>query len=100
MRAVSDAASCPLQWRSFVPQEWADDAPHRQKTGIPREVEHREECRLTLDSIDELAGWNLVPPAVVDNADYGQNADFRDGLQGRGIGYVVAIRSDLTSSPA
>ncbi|MDQ0595709.1 SRSO17 transposase [Streptomyces canus] len=99
VHAVSDAASCPLQWRLFVPQEWADDAPRRHKTGIPPEVGHREKWRLALDIIDELAGWNLVPPVVVADAGYGQNADFRDGLEGRGIGYVVAIRSDVTAHP-
>ncbi|GGW56578.1 hypothetical protein GCM10010503_37200 [Streptomyces lucensis JCM 4490] len=49
-----------------------------------------------MDSIDELAGWVLVPPVLVPDAGYGQNADFRDGLSERGIGYVVAVRSDVT----
>ncbi|MDQ0948609.1 SRSO17 transposase [Streptomyces phaeochromogenes] len=99
VHAVSDTASCPLQWRLFVPQEWADDAPRRQKTGIPREVGHREKWRLALDIFDELARWGMTPPVVVADAGYGQNADFRDGLDGRDIGYVVAIRSDVTIHP-
>jgi SRSO17 transposase len=36
---------------------------------------------------------------VVADADYGQNTDFRDGLTGKGIGYIVAIRSDVTVHP-
>ncbi|AZQ38404.1 hypothetical protein EJ357_37230 [Streptomyces cyaneochromogenes] len=36
---------------------------------------------------------------VVADVGYGQNADFRDGPHGRGIGYVVAIRSDVTVHP-
>jgi SRSO17 transposase len=36
---------------------------------------------------------------VVADAGYGQNADFRDGLDSRGIGYVVAVRSDVTVHP-
>lgn len=99
VHAVSDTASCPLQWRLFVPEEWAGDTPRRHKTGIPPEVGHREKWRLALDTIDELAGWGLTPPAVVADAGYGQNADFRDGLEGRGIGYVMAVRSDLTVHP-
>lgn len=99
VHAVSDAASCPLQWRVFVPEEWAHDAARRQKTGIPEGVGHREKWRLALDVFDELAGWGMIPPAVVADADYGQNADFRDGLTERGIGYVVAIRSDVTVHP-
>jgi SRSO17 transposase len=99
VHAVSDSASCPLQWRLFVPEEWADDSGRRGKTGIPSEVGHREKWRLVLDSIDELAEWGLVPPVLVADAGYGQNADFRDGLEDRGIGYVVAIRSDVTVHP-
>lgn len=99
VHAVTDAASCPLQWRLFVPEEWADDVERRKKTGIPKEVGHREKWRLALDTIDELGGWGLVPPVVVADAGYGQNADFRDGLSRRGIKYVVAIRSDVTVHP-
>jgi SRSO17 transposase len=40
-----------------------------------------------------------VPPVVVADAGYGQNADFRDGLAERGIAYVVAVRSDVTVHP-
>ncbi|WP_326777103.1 IS701 family transposase [Streptomyces sp. NBC_01445] len=98
VHAVSDTASCPLRWRLFVPQEWADDAGRRQRTGIPPEAGHREKWRLALDTFDELAGWGLVPPVVAD-AGYGQNADFRDGLSERGITYVVAVRSDVTVHP-
>ncbi len=59
----------------------------------------REKWRLALDTFDELAGWGLVPPVVVADAGYGQNADFRAGLGERGIGYVVAVRSDVTLHP-
>jgi SRSO17 transposase len=42
----------------------------------------------------------MRPPLVVADAGYGQNADFRAGLTGRGIAYVVAVRSDTTAHPA
>lgn len=99
VHAVSDTASCPLQWRLFVPQEWADDPARRRETGVPEEFGHREKWRLALDVLDEPASWGLVPPVVVADAGYGQNADFRDGLERRSIGYVMAIRSDVTVHP-
>ncbi|WP_405622839.1 IS701 family transposase [Streptomyces sp. NBC_00076] len=99
VHAVSDTASCPLQWRLFVPQEWADDWVRRRKTGVPEEIGHREKWRLALDVLDELAGWGLIPPVVVADAGYGQDAGFRDGLDRRSIGYVAAIRSDVTVHP-
>ncbi|GGZ25339.1 hypothetical protein GCM10010300_81000 [Streptomyces olivaceoviridis] len=58
--------------------------------------ESREKQRLALNVLDELAGWQPVPPVVVADACYGQNADFRAGLTQRGIRYVVGIRGDIT----
>jgi SRSO17 transposase len=40
-----------------------------------------------------------VPPVLAADAGYGQNADFRDGLERRRIGHVVAIRSDVSVHP-
>ncbi|MFD8368433.1 IS701 family transposase [Streptomyces hygroscopicus] len=99
VHAVSDTASCPLNWRLFLPREWADDAVRRRRTGVPRDVGHREKWRLALDALDELAAWRLAPPVVVADAGYGQNADFRAGLAGREIRYVVGIRGDITVQP-
>ncbi|AUA17228.1 Transposase DDE domain protein [Streptomyces malaysiensis subsp. malaysiensis] len=99
VHAVSDTASCPLNWRLFLPREWADDALRRRRTGVPEGVGHREKWRLALDALDELAAWRLVPPVVVADAGYGQNADFRAGLAERGRAYVVGIRGDITVQP-
>ncbi|MDQ1051827.1 SRSO17 transposase [Streptomyces sp. V4I2] len=99
VHAVADAASVPLHWRLFLPQEWADDAERRRRTGVPDEIGHREKWRLALDALDELAGCGLVPPVVVADAGYGQNADFRHALTGRDIPYVVGVRADLSVQP-
>ncbi|MDX3234071.1 IS701 family transposase, partial [Streptomyces sp. ME19-01-6] len=99
VHAVSDTASCPLNWRLFLPQQWADDAVRRRRTGVPEDVGHREKWRLALDALDELAGWGLVPPVVVADAGYGQNADFRAALAERDIAYVAGIRGDITAQP-
>src|SRR5436305_967254 len=80
--AVTDAASCPLNWRLFVPERWDDTlaaAPEaaaairdrRSRAGIPAEERHREKWRLALDMIDERAGWGVTPPAVVADAGCG-----------------------------
>ncbi|MBB4781498.1 SRSO17 transposase [Streptomyces rapamycinicus] len=102
---MSDTVSCPLNWRLFLPREWAEDAVRRRRTGVPEDVGHREKWRLALDALDalealdELAAWRLVPPVVVADAGYGQNADFRTGLAEREIRYVVGIRGDITVQP-
>jgi SRSO17 transposase len=109
--AVTDAASCPLNWRLFLPPGWDDreaatpqDAAairsRRARAAIADEQRHRAKWRLALDMLDELAGWGLAPPVVVADAGYGSNADFRAGIDARGWSYVVAVNGDLTAFPA
>jgi SRSO17 transposase len=106
--AVTDAASCPLSWRLFLPARW-DDAEattpeaaaairaRRARAGVPDDARHREKWRLAVDLLDELAGWQLAPPVVVSDAGYGDNAEFRDGLTARGWAYVAQVSGDLTA---
>jgi SRSO17 transposase len=89
--AVTDTASCPLNWRLFLPAGW-DDAEaadeeagtairaRRGRAGIPDAERHRPKWMLALDMLDELIGWGLAPPVVVADAGYGTTAAFRDGL--------------------
>ncbi|MBW8766198.1 MAG: IS701 family transposase [Geodermatophilales bacterium] len=109
--AVTDVASCPLNWRLFLPEGWDDDcaatpeaaaaiAARRARAGIPATARHHPKWRLALEMLDELAGWGLGPPVVVADAGYGNNADFRAGIPARGAHYVVAVDGDLTAHAA
>ncbi|MFE2521615.1 IS701 family transposase [Streptomyces mirabilis] len=99
VHAASDTASCPLQWRLFLPQEWASDTDRRAVTRIPPEVTHREKWRLALDMLDTLAAWGMTPPVVVADAAYGTNAYLRTALSEGGLAYVLSIRSDVSAHP-
>src|SRR5688572_17049545 len=80
--AVTDAASCPLSWRLFLPASWDDTEAvdeqaaaairvRRVRAGIPETERHQPKWRLALDMLEELAGWELTPPVVVTDAGYG-----------------------------
>uniref|UniRef100_UPI003F4A1315 IS701 family transposase n=1 Tax=Streptomyces sp. 1222.5 TaxID=1881026 RepID=UPI003F4A1315 len=99
VHAASDTASCPLQWRLFLPKEWAADTGRRTATRVPPGIGHSEKWRLALGMLDELAGWSMTPPVVVADAAYGTNAHLRAGLTERGIDYVLAVRADVSAHP-
>ncbi|GGY10709.1 hypothetical protein GCM10010358_74030 [Streptomyces minutiscleroticus] len=99
VHAVSATASCPLQWRLFLPSKWAADAGRRAKTGVPPQVTHREKWRLAVDMLDVLAGWGMTPPVVVGDAAYGTTARLRAALEERGLAYVLAVRAEVTAHP-
>lgn len=60
VNAATDQASCALDWRLFVPQEWDEDSElnhdRRAKAGVPEDLHHVEKWRLALEMIDELSG--------------------------------------------
>jgi SRSO17 transposase len=99
INAASDEASCPLDWRIFLPEAWDSDQERRAKAHVPEEVRHREKWRLALDMIDELKAWGLVPPLVCADAGYGEITAFRQGLDDRQIPYVVQIKSGTSAYP-
>jgi SRSO17 transposase len=97
INAVSDAASCPLGWRLFLPVEWDRDAERRARAKVPDDVEHRPKWQLALDMLDELKQWGLTPPVVVADAGYGEIGEFRAGLEQRELAYVVQVKGGTSA---
>jgi SRSO17 transposase len=99
VNAVTEAASCPLDWRLFLPECWDGDAERRAACQVPARVRHRPKWQLVLDMVDELGIWGLVPPVLVADAGYGEVGEFRQGLDDREIGYVVQVKADTSAYP-
>jgi SRSO17 transposase len=100
VNAVTDRASCPLDWRLFVPEEWDRDAARRARAKLPDEVRHREKWRLALDMIDELLEWGLERMVVQADGGYGDITAFRRGLEERELEYVVQVKGATSAHPA
>jgi SRSO17 transposase len=101
VNAVTEQASCPLDWRLFVPEHWDEEAMAERRAAcrVPGSVRHRPKWQLALDMLDELAVWGLVPPVLVSDAGYGEVGCFRQGLDDRQIPYVVQVKADTSAFP-
>jgi SRSO17 transposase len=99
VNAVTEAASCPLDWRLFLPESWEDDTRRRVACHLPERVHYRPKWQLVLDMVDELRTWELTPPVLVADAGYGEVGEFRQGLDDRDIGYVVQVKADTSAYP-
>jgi SRSO17 transposase len=99
IHAATDQASCPIDWRLFLPQSWDADAARRRAAHVPETVGHRPKWRLVLDMLDELAGWGVAPPLVVADAGYGESGEFRLGLEERQLAYVVQVKATISAYP-
>jgi SRSO17 transposase len=104
VHAVTDVASCPLEWRLFLPKSWDDAlaeeqtrpevATRRNRCGIPEEEHHRPKWAMVVEMLDVLAGHGLAPPVLAADAGYGDNSQFRAALDERGIGYIMQVKGD------
>lgn len=111
VHAVTDTASCPLNWRLFLPPSW-DHGEHEdeqaarevllrsRRCGIPEAEGHRSKWRMAVEMLDELDRWGLRPPVVVADAGYGDKAHLRAALAERGLDYVVQVKGQVTAHPA
>ena len=100
VNAVTNRASCPLQWRLFLPQEWDSDAERRARAKIPDEVRHRPKWQLALEMLDELLEWGLERRVVQADGGYGDITAFRVGLEQRELEYVVQVKGTTSAHPA
>ncbi len=99
VHATTDQASCPLDWRLFLPEEWDADAERRRKAHVPDHERHRPKWQLALDMLDELAGWDLQAPVVLADAAYGEVSQFRLGLEQRELAYLVQVPGTISAYP-
>jgi SRSO17 transposase len=104
VHAVTDAASCPLDWRLFLPKSWddlfADDEARpdviarRGRCAIPEDEHHRPKWAMVVEMLDALAGHGLRPPVLAADAGYGDCSQFRSALDERRIDYIVQVKGD------
>ena len=101
INAAGENASCPLDWRLFIPEEWDDASEWNQKrrkqARLPEDVHHVEKWRQALEMIDELIGWGLTAPVVLGDGAYGDTTGLRTGLEQRGLDYVLDVKSTTSA---
>jgi SRSO17 transposase len=96
INAATQDASCPLDWRLFIPKEWDEEGEfnqqRREKAKLPEDIHHTEKWRLALEMIDELIGWGIKPPVMLGDGAYGDVTGLRTGLEERAIDYVLDVK--------
>lgn len=81
------------------PQVWAvgDTRFPKDGTASPGVARQYSGTLLTLDMLDELAAVGLRPAVLVADTGYGANADFRHGLEDRGLAYALQVKGEMTA---
>src|SRR6266576_1070989 len=82
-----------VDFRLYLPREWATDRKRRNKAGVPREVRFRTRHELALAMLDER-GPRLPHAWVAGDDEMGRCSWFREQLRQRGEQYLLAVPSN------
>lgn len=89
---ASERGSLPIDYRLYLPQDWAEDAPRRARAGVPQEIAFVTKPDMALEQIRQAVAAGIRPGVVLADAAYGDETAFRAGLTELGLLYAVGIR--------
>ena len=92
---AGEQGSTVLNWKLYLPEEWAEDPKKREEAGIPKDVAFQTKWELALEMIDEVRRWGLPDRVVLGDAAYGEPTAFRQELEKRELRYALGIQSGI-----
>jgi SRSO17 transposase len=92
---VTDTEHALVDFRLYLPREWANDPKRRKKAGVPKDVRYRTRHELALEMLGRHGpvlphGW------VAGDDEMGRPAWFRRRLAADGQRYFLAVPSNTT----
>lgn len=96
---ATEQASLPAAYRLYLPEVWANDRQRRQQAGVPTEIHFQTKPEIALSQIRLLVEEGVPRGVVLTDAAYGNDHDFREGLEALELRYAVGIQSSTTLWP-
>jgi SRSO17 transposase len=93
---ATHAASLPVAYRLYLPQDWAEDPLRRQTTGVPEAIPFQTKSEIALDQIRAGLAAGLARAPVLMDAAYGNDTGLREGVSALGLSYVAGILSSTS----
>lgn len=89
--AGAKGSACIAMRLYLAEQEWISDKARRTAAGVPEEVQFRTKWEIALDQLDAALAAGVRRHILLADAGYGDATEFRTGVEGRGLGYVVGV---------
>jgi SRSO17 transposase len=99
LSVANDRASLPVAYRLYLPDAWAEDPERRAKAGVPEEVGFETKTAIALGQIRQTLEDDVPKGIVLGDAGYGDETDFRVGVSGLDLRYVLGIRGATSVWP-
>jgi SRSO17 transposase len=86
-------ASCPLNWRLYVPKAWIDDQQRAAHVRVPPGTPYRSKTEVAVDLIDQALALEVPALPLVADTLYGNDVGFRQALRQRQLPYVIEVEA-------
>src|SRR5450755_3176571 len=96
---ANHAASLPIAYRLYLPEDWADDKARRKKAHVPDSVKFQTKPRIALAQIKAALAAGVPPGVVLADPAYGTDSEFRARVTAMGLTYAVGVQSTLNVWP-
>ena len=96
LSVANEAASQPIAYRLYLPEQWASDRARRRRAGIPEAVGFLPKPEIALEQITAAVEQGVPGGVVLADAAYGNDSKFRQGLEALGLQYVLGVQSTTT----
>ena len=93
---ANEKASLPIDYRLYLPREWAEDTERCRRAEVPTGVLFKTKTALALEQLQRARAQQVAAGVVLADAGYGNDADFRDGISALGLTYAVGIQGSTT----
>ena len=93
---ATEHGSVPIDYRLYLPKDWAADATRRHKAGVPEATRFATKPDLALAQLRGAMDAGVPPGVVLADAAYGDETAFRDGITALGLPYMLGIRPATT----
>jgi SRSO17 transposase len=87
---ANHAASLPVAYRLYLPQDWTKDRARRKKAGVPKEIKFKTKPEIALEQIRWACDGLPRGVALMDTA-YGRDSRLREGMTELSVTYVAGI---------
>jgi len=84
--------SVPLDYRLYLPKEWAEDKGRCKRAGVPKGIAFATKGEIAWAQIEAALAAGIPRGPVLIDGGYGDEAALRDRLSAHGLIYAVGIR--------
>ena len=96
---ANHAASLPIAYRLYLPENWSNDAARRKSARVPDDVTFRTKPMIALEQIRAACAAGIPKGVALMDGGYGVDTMLRTEITALGLTYVAGIQPHTTVWP-